>query len=171
MTTTPSRRDDWLEAGLGLLRTGGEDALTVDRLCAALGRTQGSFYHHFADISAYHGAVLGAWARLHTDRPIAAAERAADATERRRLYRAVRDVDIGVELAVHAWAIRSPVARAALGAVHERRIAYLAALDGGGAEAERRAEIEYAAFLGALHLHPASARRRHALMTDLLGRL
>jgi len=84
-TTT---RADWVAAGLELLRDGGEDAVTVDRLCATLGRTKGSFYHHFEDSAAYQGALLEHWANLHTELPIAAAGRlhvhAARALHRRR---------------------------------------------------------------------------------------
>jgi AcrR family transcriptional regulator len=162
------RGEDWVTVGLRLLRDGGEDAITIDRLCAALGRTKGSFYHHFSDIAAYHAALLDAWARLHTELLIAAADRAAEPGQRRTLlYRAVRDVDLGLELAVHAWAVRSPVARAAVSRVHDRRIAYLAALAGGGPDAQKRAEIEYAGFIGALHLYPDDVRRRQAVTARL----
>jgi AcrR family transcriptional regulator len=162
------RGEDWVTAGLRLLRDGGETALTIDRLCVTLARTKGSFYHHFADIAAYHAALLDAWARLHTELPIAAAAVAPEPAQRRKLlYRAVRDVDLGLELAVHAWAVRAPVARAAVARVHERRIAYLTALAGGGSDARNRAELEYAAFIGALHVYPDDARRRQALTSRL----
>ena len=79
----------------------------------------------------------------------------------------MRGVDLGLELAVHAWAVRSPVARAAVTRVHERRIAYLAALSGGGPSGHKRAELEYAGFIGALHLYPDEPRRRQSLTARL----
>jgi AcrR family transcriptional regulator len=158
-------RGDWLLAGLLLLRDGGGEALTIERLCRSLGRTKGSFYHHFGDISAYHEALLEHWATLHTELPMAEAASAIDGEERRQLlYRALRRIDIGVELAVHAWAIRSPVARAAADRVHARRIAYLAVLRPGQRDAVAMAELEYASFLGALHLYPAHRKRRQRVI-------
>ena len=49
---TTTTREGWIAAGIALLREGGEDELTIDRLAKRLRRTKGSFYHHFADIDA-----------------------------------------------------------------------------------------------------------------------
>ncbi|MFZ5896507.1 MAG: TetR/AcrR family transcriptional regulator [Myxococcota bacterium] len=174
-------RADWLAAGLELLRTGGGDALTLDRLCLAVKRTKGAFYHHFSDISAYHEALLAHWVHSHTEQLIADAEgasaqRTRDAATFRRqaLYRAVSQVDIGVELAIQAWSLRAANARAAVAKVHARRIAYLARLRPASESRARDAELEYAIFIGALHLYPdpsdAPQRRRlQRALGDLLS--
>ena len=174
-------RSDWLAAGLELLRTGGGDALTIERLCAALARTKGAFYHHFADISAYHEALLGHWEESHTERLIALADASPEgkrdrSARREALYRGVSQVDIGVELAIQAWSLRAEHASEIVARVHARRIAYLAALRPEGERRECVAELEYAVFIGALHLHPApgdkSQRRRlqRALLALLDGK-
>ena len=50
---------DWLLTGLGLLASeGGVRYLTIERLCARLGVTKGSFYHHFADVNGYKTHLL-----------------------------------------------------------------------------------------------------------------
>ncbi len=154
---------DWLDAGLALLRDGGDEALTIERLCAALGRTKGSFYHHFTDIAAYHQALLGRWSDLHTEHPIVEATGSAA-----KLYRAVSKVDFGLELAVHAWAVRSPTARKAADRVHARRIKYLTRLH----RSKAKAELEYAAFVGSMHVfagNPAARQRIHGAITRLLS--
>ena len=79
-----THRDDWIEAGLSLLGREGEAALTLERLCAALGRTKGSFYHHFEGMPALGSAMLAAWEQRHTDVPIAAASRERSVARRRR---------------------------------------------------------------------------------------
>ncbi len=56
--------DDWIQAGFAILTDGGPNALRLDRLCEQLGVTKGSFYWHFADLSAYRAALLDAWAGL-----------------------------------------------------------------------------------------------------------
>lgn len=159
-------RNDWLALGLELLRDGGEGALTIERLCNALGRTKGSFYHHFEDLAAYHEALLVRWAEIHTELPIQAADGSVDVAQRRaQLYEAVHKSDFALERAVHAWAVWSPAARRATQRVHERRIAYLAALREDGKEARAAAELEYAAFVGALHVYPEAPEAQLRVMT------
>ena len=58
---------DWVQAGFGVISDGGLKALTVDRLCKRVGATKGSFYWHFADLSAYRTALIGAWATLRDE--------------------------------------------------------------------------------------------------------
>lgn len=148
---------DWLETGLVLLRDGGHEALTIDALCRAQGRTKGSFYHHFADISSFAQQLLAHWEKRSTEDLIEGADACHVAEERRaRLYASVRTVEYGVERAVQAWALHAPEARAVRARVDARRIAYLAELRRAAGvkpkTAERMAQIEYAAFLGALQI-------------------
>jgi AcrR family transcriptional regulator len=61
-------REDWLAFGEDQLKTGGPGALALDRICAAAGRTKGSFYHHFASTDAYLAALVERWREWATDR-------------------------------------------------------------------------------------------------------
>ncbi len=56
--------DDWIQAGYALVAEEGLEALKIDRLCARLGVTKGSFYWHFKDMAGYRGALVQAWAQL-----------------------------------------------------------------------------------------------------------
>ncbi len=156
-------RTDWLEAGLICLRDGGEAALTVEKLCAALGRTKGSFYHHFDDIAAYHEALLDLWADRHTEWPIQTAKRGSRVQQRRQLRAAVGKLDLRLERAVHAWALRSAATQKIAARVHQRRIAFLVSL---GAK-RGVAELEYAAFIGAMHVYPKAADKRRRILARL----
>jgi AcrR family transcriptional regulator len=146
---------DWCRAGLALLRDHGPQAVTLDRLCAALEKTKGSFYHHFRDMDAYQAALLAEWEELHTGGPIAAASRARAARRRSALLDAVAlNLDHDLDRAVRAWGRHHAGARAALRRVDGRRMAFLAELhrEQGQADPRGLAELEYAVFLGAQEL-------------------
>ena len=177
---TRASPEDWLRTGLALLRDRGQGALTIDALCRALGLTKGSFYHHFADIEAYQDRLLGYWEDAGTAAPIAVADLAADGRERRkRLYDAVAKLELHVERAMHAWALRDPRARAARARVDAQRLAYLARIweEEGASTARARglAQIEYASFLGSLALYDldteAGARRARELSKQVVATL
>jgi AcrR family transcriptional regulator len=146
---------DWCDAGLALLRDEGMAALTVDRMCTALGRTKGSFYHHFRDLDAFLTRLLVRWEETYTDAPIAFAG-AADALDQRaaRLDDAVERLDHRLEVAVRAWALRDPRARAAVARIDARRMAYLTDLHTAvhADRARESARLEYLAFVGAQHV-------------------
>ncbi len=167
-----TRREDWIEAGFGLLRGAGEQALTTERLCIALARTKGSFYHHFESMPVFARALLEAWEQRHTEAPIAAASREADLVGRRRTLDAkVKQLDWPLDLAVRGWGLRDPVAREVVARIDARRISYLASLlPRRGTVSRRRAiaTLEYIAFLGAMQLDPTREQRALGRTEELL---
>ncbi len=59
-STTSSPRlnvTDWITAGLELLSQEGITGVKIQRLCERLRVTKGSFYWHFTDLDAFHGAM------------------------------------------------------------------------------------------------------------------
>ncbi len=158
-----TRREDWIEAGFALLRDSGEQALTIDRLCTALGRTKGAFYHHFEGAPAFAKAVLETWERRNTDAPIDTAARERDTAARRRTLAAtVKQLDWALDLSVRGWGLRDATARGVVARVDGRRIAYLEGLLPRSLPPSRRraiATLEYAAFLGAMQLDPQGGQR------------
>lgn len=154
-----SAPQDWIAAGIGLLEERGPDALTIENLCRALARTKGAFYHHFEDAGAFADALLAYWERENTERLIETA--ATGPSPRERLYEAVGASDVGLDRAIFAWALRDGRAQAVRRRVDARRIAFLAGLRE-GPRALRMAQLEYAAYLGALQIFdlPDRAGRR-----------
>ena len=168
-------RTNWLEAGFTLLRESGDAGLTVEKLCAGVDRTKGSFYHHFRDLSAYLEGLLEHWEAKHTSAPILAATAGSTAADRRRrLNESVRQLDMKLDVAVRAWALRDPRAEDALRRVDARRIDYLAELyaltHGKGSTARQLAEVEYAAFVGMQQLFPDLPARRYRALYAVLAR-
>jgi AcrR family transcriptional regulator len=169
---------DWCAAGLVLLREEGIGAVTVERLCAALGKTKGSFYHHFRDLDAYLVALLARWEEDLTDAVMREAATEEDPRRRgARLDAVVRGLDHRLDVAVRAWGLRDLRVRTALERVDERRIEYLADLHRSSRLPDARiaAELEYAAFVGAQQLglfaKPARAERLSATFRSALAAL
>ncbi|CUH66305.1 hypothetical protein TG4357_02359 [Thalassovita gelatinovora] len=54
-------KSDWLTAGFSALIQDGPAALKAEPLARRLNTTKGSFYWHFDDVPAYHGALLDTW--------------------------------------------------------------------------------------------------------------
>ena len=67
---------DWLDQGLKTLAKSGFTALKAEPLAKAMGVSRGSFYWHFADIAAYHAAILKHWHEVAAEQIIANVEAA-----------------------------------------------------------------------------------------------
>lgn len=119
----------WLDLGVKLLRERGSDALTLEALTAAAGRTRGSFYHHFADRDIFLSELIARW-RHQTLEARAAALPTSGSPEDLRAF--LRDepyrLDHAFERALRQLAVREPTVRGALGEVDQARINALAAL-------------------------------------------
>lgn len=143
--------EEWVTAGLKALAKSGASALKADTLAARLGVSRGSFYWHFADVAAFHAAVLRRWREIALENIIAEVEGAREDRLETLLHRAFA-AGSGIERAVRAWATADAGARAAVEAVDVERIRYLRKLlvDAGVASsvAATRARIMNWAYLG-----------------------
>jgi AcrR family transcriptional regulator len=168
---------DWLDQGLKTLARSGFTALKAEPLAKAMGVSRGSFYWHFADIGAFHAAILGHWREVAAERIIAGLEASANTDDPlalllRRAF-AGRSALTVLENAVRTWATVDPKARAAVEAIDRRRLSYIeslmvrARLPGEAARA--RAQILFWAFLGfALSDKPLPRTRQAAVLDELL---
>jgi AcrR family transcriptional regulator len=165
---------DWVDQGLKALASRGFTALKAEPLAKALRVSRGSFYWHFADIAAFHAAILGRWHEVAAEQIIANVEAASkDEDPLALLLRRVFGERLMLERAVRTWASVEPAARAAVQAIDRRRLNYvegLLAQSGLAAELARaRAQILYWAFLGfALSDQQLSKARQQAVLDELL---
>jgi AcrR family transcriptional regulator len=144
---------DWLDQGLKTLAANGAGALKADPLAKALGVSRGSFYWHFADVAAFHTAILAYWREVSAERVIADLEAAAEhENPLLLLLRRTFSSRLTLEKAVRSWATFDAEARNAVQAVDRRRMDYI---EGrlkvfGLAEdvAQARAQILYWTFVG-----------------------
>jgi AcrR family transcriptional regulator len=165
---------DWLDQGLKALASRGFTALKAEPLAKALRVSRGSFYWHFADIAAFHAAILARWHEVAAEQIIANVEAASkDENPLALLLRRVFGERLMLERAVRTWASVDPGARAAVQAIDRRRLTYVEGLltrSGLSAEQARvRAQILYWAFLGfALSDQPLPKARQQAVLDELL---
>lgn len=164
---------DWVRAGLRALASSGFTALKADSLAKALGVSRGSFYWHFADIDAFHQAVLQGWREIAYDNIVEELQGSPAQRLRHLLSRAFR-ADQPLERAVRAWATAQPKVRAMVADVDARRRNYLERLLGeagvGTPTAAARVRILYWAYLGqVLAGERLPAEQWHAVLNELVA--
>ena len=104
----------------------GRGGLRIGPLCAAVGVTSGSFYHHFGSWDGFVAALLEHWATEEVDRIGEIVRARTDPLERIAL---LKDLSLSVpheaEAAIRAWSGTDPVVAAAQRRVDEGRRAVL----------------------------------------------
>ena len=164
---------DWLDQGLKTLARSGFTALKAEPLAKAMGVSRGSFYWHFADIGAFHAAILKHWREVAAGQIIADLEAADNGNPLPLLLRRAFGGKLALERAVRSWATVDPSARSAVQAIDRRRLEYIESLLGSAglapAAARARAQILYWAFLGfALSDQVLPQRRMQEVLDELL---
>jgi AcrR family transcriptional regulator len=167
---------DWLDQGLKTLTESGFTALKAEPLAKAMGVSRGSFYWHFADVGAFHAALLKRWREIMTEQIIANLEQSAGGADRINvLLRQAFGGRLTLEVAVRTWATLDPAARAAVQAIDKRRLSYIEGLliaSGLSREIARaRAQILYWAFLGFTLSEKSLPKPRQAEALDELIRI
>lgn len=164
---------DWVNLGLKALAKDGFTALKADPLAKAMGVSRGSFYWHFADLGAFHDAVLKRWREIAAERIIADVEADRGVDPLASLLRTTFGAKLDLERAVRNWAAFDPAAQTAVRAIDRRRLDYIEGLlEKRGLtvpKAQARAQILYWTFLGfALSGPSLSAARLQPLLDELL---
>lgn len=167
---------DWLDQGLKTLTESGFTALKAEPLAQAMGVSRGSFYWHFADVGAFHAALLKRWREVTTEQIIASLERSPEGEIPMNvlLRRAFGGSRLSVEVAVRTWATVDPSARAAVQAIDKRRLSYMesqfVAQGYSLAVAQARSQILYWTFLGfTLSDRPLPKLRQAGILDELIG--
>jgi AcrR family transcriptional regulator len=121
-------RERWLHDGLEILAASGIRGLTIDSLCARLGLSKGSFYHHFDGMSGYRKALLEYFEERETQDFIERANAAPEPAGEPRMRYILADVMASeggrphLENAVRSWASSDPVAREYLDRIDLARV-------------------------------------------------
>jgi AcrR family transcriptional regulator len=165
---------DWLDQGLKALAESGFTALKAEPLAKTMGVSRGSFYWHFADVEAFHRAILRHWRDVAAERIIADVEASAgEGDPLQLLLRRVFGERLALESAVRSWAAVDRAAKSAVQAIDRRRLSYVESLlraSGLSADVARaRAQILYWAFLGfALSDKPLPRAQQQSVLEEML---
>lgn len=120
-------RHDYFAAGMDLLARGGVGAVTIARLCAELGVTKGSFYHHFRNVEDFRRQLLTHWSSERERQVLVAASTVVDPVERLDVLRRFAvSLHHEAEAAIRTWSRTDPEAwavREKVDAARERTIA------------------------------------------------
>lgn len=151
--------DDWLQAGYAILAEDGIKALKIDRLCARLKVTKGSFYWHFDGMPSYRAALVEGWRDLR-DADRSQLEALGEMPPRDRLAQMMASLvsprHWTLERAMREWARSDEAVADSVRAADQRVLAavHTAFADYGfdADEAALRANATFAVGIGFLHL-------------------
>lgn len=151
--------DAWAEAALDLIAEQGVAAVAVEPLARRLGVTKGSFYWHFPSRDALLQAALERWESVEQQEVFGKLEAVPDPRERlSALFQVVaREFKSHVIYSALLKALDHPAVQPVIDRVSQRRLDYLTAsfrqTGLGRTEAQHRARLTYAAYVGFLQLN------------------
>jgi AcrR family transcriptional regulator len=156
---TRTTQQDWLEAGLRILRAEGASHLTIEKLTTALQLSKGSFYHHFQGWADYKTALLRFFEQQDTLGVIRLVDQElSPAAKLNRLFSIVTSDPLELEAALRAWALQDPEVHAMQVRIDTQRIAYTqslyAELLNDPARAEILGTLAYAVLVGSTQIQP-----------------
>jgi len=174
--------DDWLQAGYAILAEEGIKTLKIDRLCARLNVTKGSFYWHFDGMPSYRAALVRGWRDLR-DLDRSQIETLGDLPPRDRLAQMMASLisprHWTLERAMREWARTDDSVAESVRAADRRVLAAVrTAFEDYGFDAEEadlRANATFAVGIGILHLsgkapNPRQAARNERFLDLMLAR-
>ncbi|MHC9084934.1 TetR/AcrR family transcriptional regulator [Luteimonas sp. RIT-PG2_3] len=151
--------DDWAQAALDMIAEQGVAAVAVEPLARRLGVTKGSFYWHFPSRDALLQAALERWESVEQETVFGSLERVPDPRERlRALFHVVaREFKSHVIYSALLKALDHPSVQPVIDRLSKRRLDYLTAsfrqTGLGREDAQHRARLTYAAYVGFLQLN------------------
>lgn len=151
--------DDWAQAALDLIAETGVQAVAVEPLARRLGVTKGSFYWHFPSRDALLQAALERWENVEQEAVFGAVEKMPDPRERLRalFHMVAREYKSHVIYSALLKAQDHATVNPVIERVSQRRLDYLTAsfrqAGLGREDAQHRARLTYAAYVGFLQLN------------------
>lgn len=120
-------REQWVTAGLGVLRSSGIEAVRVETLAKHLRISKGSFYWHFKDREDLLDAMLASWEAQQSDWQAGNGGQSRNAAENwANLLEVISQPEYGrLDLAIFSWAREDESVRRRVSEVEKRRLTHL----------------------------------------------
>lgn len=150
--------EDWAQAALEVIAEQGVAAVAVEPLARRLGVTKGSFYWHFPSRDALLQSAIELWESVEQESVFGTLEAVADPRERLRdLFQLVaHEVKSHVIYSALLNALDHPIVQPVMERVSRRRLDWLTVFFRQAglarADAQHRARLTYAAYVGLLQL-------------------
>ncbi len=167
-------KKEWFTEGLLILRETGAAGLTIENLTSRLGKTKGSFYHHFKNRTIYTEELLSYWEEKKTLEIIELSSKGKNFKERNNLLFKLSDQnhDPELEVAIRAWALRDPLVRSYQKRIDDYRINYLKDMFKFISEDTEKKEtmslIRYCFYIGAQQIIPALTTETYKQLSESL---
>lgn len=167
-------KDSWFKQGFEILKTSGAADLTIQNLTGKLNKTKGSFYHHFKSRDDYSEQLLQFWEEKQTTDIIRLSEQEQTFDDiNRQLTKLSREnTDLGIEVAIRAWALRDPLARAFQERVDQIRLTFLnnlfSLLTDDPEKIQLIALIRYCFYIGSHQIIPGTDKETYKNSLEML---
>ncbi|WP_052712997.1 TetR/AcrR family transcriptional regulator [Pseudoalteromonas rubra] len=158
---TRATKQQWIEEAFRLLIEQGQSALSAEKIGKRLGVSRGSFYHHFASKDGFYQAILETWYENSTIGTVAKNKSLEGETRLEKLRYFAWAINHELDVAIRAWSLHSPQARAFQERVDQDRLAYLEEVYSESFQTEQNAErvsiaakVAYLSFIGVQSFQP-----------------
>ncbi|WP_052424941.1 TetR/AcrR family transcriptional regulator [Streptomyces fulvoviolaceus] len=123
MARTLLTRREFFEAASSILADEGVDGLNAVALCARLGVTRGSFYHHFDSLAVFKDAYLDHWENVVSQERLDLVDRELGFDARSDVsIRNAESAEFRTEMAFRAWAVSDSAVRDMLQRIDRRSV-------------------------------------------------
>lgn len=127
MTGKRHSKSSWIEAGFRVLVADGAIALRAEPMAKTLNTTKGSFYWHFADVPAFHQALVEDWRNTTLGNIVTQLSSTGSSENRLREFgRQICADDIAP--AMRAWAKSNPLIAQHIEQIDEQHLKYISTL-------------------------------------------
>lgn len=171
-TTRRLPKSGWIELGFSILKEAGAHLLTIEHLCARAERSKGSFYFHFGSIDDFCMQLVSLWADRFGSNVTDHLQRRAARNEPVSLNDLAARLDPSLERGIRSLADQLPQAAEKIADVDRQRLDLLRTgltAQFNDKDAEALATVEYASYIGLLHLgHAVSSGHSQMLYARFL---
>lgn len=168
-------KENWVSAGLDILKVKGYSELSIVRLSNQLGVTRGSFYHHFKSLNQFIDAMIESWEERVVNKGFQQTliHESDPEKEFKNLINYVSQLHDKYDLVFRQWAAANAHVKRHMERLDKKRLSRLVELlqrlSNDQTEAEKLARIAYYAYIGSLHTFPyLSANEQKKAANDML---